>query len=250
MVRSFEVIPAIDILDGRCVRLAQGDFARASVFRERPEDAAVEWEASGATTIHVVDLDGAKAGEPANLQTLAAIRQATRATIQFGGGLRNDDAIAAALEAGADRVVVGTALVTDPEWVARLCQRHGERIVAGIDARDGRVAAAGWLATSALTVAQAVERAHSIGIRWALFTDIARDGMLEGPNLESLKGVVAQAPFDVIASGGVTSIDDLLAIRDTGAAAAIVGRALYAGRIDLRAAILACDATTAEVRSC
>jgi phosphoribosylformimino-5-aminoimidazole carboxamide ribotide isomerase len=233
VVSSFEVIPSIDVLGGKCVRLEQGDYNRSSVFFEQPADAAREWTAAGARTIHVVDLDGAKQGAPVNLDALRAIRAVTGATIQFGGGLRTDEAVGAAIAAGADRVVVGTALLNNPDWVERLCGRFAERVVVGIDARDGRVAVRGWLDVSEVGVAQAIERASRIGVRRALFTDIARDGTLEGPNLVSLREAVALAPFDVIASGGVAELADLVAIAETGAVAAIVGRALYSGRIDL-----------------
>ena len=237
VVTSFEVIPAIDVLGGKCVRLTQGDYDRSTVFYDDPADAAGEWTAAGAKTIHVVDLDGAKEGTPANLDALRAIRAATRATIQFGGGLRNDAAVDLALESGADRVVVGTALLNDPDWVERLCQRLAAYVVAGIDARDGKVAAHGWLTTSDVTIADAIDRANAIGVQRALFTDITKDGTLGGPNLDSLRAAVDQARFAVMASGGVASIGDLDAIAATGAGAAIVGRALYSGRVSLREAI-------------
>jgi phosphoribosylformimino-5-aminoimidazole carboxamide ribotide isomerase len=237
VVASFEVIPAIDVLGGRCVRLTQGDYARSTIFFDDPADAAAAWTEAGARTIHVVDLDGAKAGHPVNLDALRAIRRASSATLHYGGGRRTDDAVDAALDAGADRIVVGTALLNNPDWVEHLSARFAERVVAGIDAKDGRVAVRGWLDVSDVTVADAVERANRIGLRRALFTDIAKDGTLEGPNLASLREAVALARFDVIASGGVATLDDLVAIQATGAAAAIVGRALYTGGVDLRAAI-------------
>ena len=237
VVSGFEVIPAIDVLGGKCVRLTQGDYTRSDVFFEHPADAAAEWTTAGARTIHIVDLDGAKQGAPVNLDSLHAIRAATGATIQFGGGLRTDAAVDAAIEAGADRVVVGTALLNDPTWVERLCRRFADRVVVGIDARDGMVAVRGWLDVSEVSVAQAIERANAIGVRRALFTDIARDGTLEGPNLASLSDAVAGAEFDVIASGGVADLEDLVRVSETGAVAAIVGRALYSGRIDLREAV-------------
>jgi len=236
VVAAFEVIPAIDVLGGKCVRLTQGDYDRSSIFYERPADAAEAWTAAGAATIHVVDLDGAKEGRPVNLAALRAIRSITNAKIHFGGGLRSDGDVDAAIEAGADRVVVGTALLNAPEWVEGLCRRLPDRIVAGIDARDGMVATRGWLEVSEVTVAQAIARANAIGLQRALFTDIAKDGTLEGPNLTSLRDAVALAQFEVIASGGVASLADLEAVAETGAAAAIVGRALYTGRVDLRSA--------------
>jgi phosphoribosylformimino-5-aminoimidazole carboxamide ribotide isomerase len=230
---GFEVIPAIDVRGGKCVRLFQGDYAQETVFADDPAAVAARWTSEGARTIHVVDLDGAAEGKPVNLATLRAIRAITDATIEFGGGLRTDDAVAEAMEAGADRVVVGTALVNQPEWVGELCRRWGERIVAGIDARNGMVATAGWKDISSMTTEQIVDRAGELGLQWALFTDIGRDGTLEGPNVEALRAVVAQAQFRVIASGGVARTQDIAVIQATGAAAVIVGRALYTGAVSL-----------------
>lgn len=234
---GFEIIPAIDLRGGRCVRLTQGDFARETVFSDDPAGVAADWTAAGAGTIHVVDLDGAAAGHPINLDALRAIRAATTARIQYGGGLRDDGAVEAALQAGADRVVLGTALVNDPNWVDALCRRMPDGVVVGIDARDGLVATQGWTARSTLTTDQVVELAGTLGVRRALFTDIGRDGTLEGPNLEALARVVQTASFEVLASGGVASVADVQAVRAVGAAGVILGRALYTGRVDLRAAI-------------
>ncbi|MEA2639763.1 MAG: phosphoribosylformimino-5-aminoimidazole carboxamide ribotide isomerase [Chloroflexota bacterium] len=239
---GFRVVPAIDLRGGRCVRLTQGDYDRETVFADNPAEVAARWTAAGARVIHVVDLDGAASGLPANLPALRAIRAATGVTIQYGGGLRDDATIDQVLEAGADRIVLGTALVTRPDWVASLCTRMGERIVIGIDARDGVVATQGWRDASTLTTRDAIARAAELGVQRALFTDIGRDGMLGGPNLAALREVVAAAPFEVIASGGVATIADLEAIQQTGAAAAIVGRALYTGAVDLGAAIARLEA--------
>ena len=145
---GFEVIPAIDLRGGRCVRLMQGDYARETVYSDDPAATAAAWAEAGAASLHVVDLDGAAAGRPENLEALAAIRRATPATIEYGGGLRDDAAVQAALDAGADRVVLGSALVNDPEWVERLCESLADRVVVGIDTRDGRIATEGWKATS------------------------------------------------------------------------------------------------------
>lgn len=235
---GFDVIPAIDIRDGRCVRLAQGDFERETVWADDPSDTARAWSDAGARVLHVVDLDGAASGEPRSLGALGSIRAATAAMIQYGGGLRTDEAVEAAFAAGADRVVLGTALVIRPGWVGELCSRYGDRIVVGIDARGGRVATGGWLDTTELDVATVVDRANGLGVRRALFTDIERDGMLSGPNLVALRGVVQLARFEVIASGGVASQDDIEAVRVAGAGGVILGQALYTGRIDLRDAVL------------
>jgi phosphoribosylformimino-5-aminoimidazole carboxamide ribotide isomerase len=234
---GFEVVPAIDLRGGRCVRLRQGDYARETVFGDDPGEVAARWSAAGATTIHVVDLDGARVGAPANLDAVKRIRQCSAASLQVGGGLRSDSAVESVLAAGADRVVLGTALVNDPAWVERLCNRIAERLVVGIDARRGMVATQGWRETSPLTTGEVVERANAMGVQRALFTDISRDGTLEGPNLDALRDVVQTATFEVIASGGVSALNDLFAIRSTGAAAAIVGQALYTGAVSLDEAV-------------
>lgn len=234
---GFDVIPAIDLRGGRCVRLMQGDYARETVYSEDPAATARAWADAGARVLHVVDLDGAASGRPANLDTLKSIRAAIRGTIQYGGGLRDDDAVDAALEAGADRVVLGTALVSNPEWVERLAERLHGRIVVGIDSRDGRVATEGWKATTSVTTADLVARANGLGVGWGLFTDIERDGTLGGPNVEALVDIVRAAKFGVLASGGVATIEDVEAVKAAGAAGAIVGRALYTGQLDLQAAL-------------
>ena len=220
----------------RCVRLAQGDFDR-EIWSEDPVAVARRWSDIGAPGLHVVDLDGAATGRPMNLDALRAIRAVTGAWIEYSGGLRDDDAVAEAFDAGANRIVLGTALVSRPEWVAELCGRYGDLVVAGIDARRGDVAVQGWLQTSALSLADVARRAEKIGIRRAIVTDIERDGMLGGPNLDTLRVFLASASFEVIASGGVSSIEDLEAVREVGAVGAIVGQALYAGRIDLAEAL-------------
>jgi phosphoribosylformimino-5-aminoimidazole carboxamide ribotide isomerase len=237
---SFEVIPSIDLRGGRCVRLLQGDYDQETVFSDDPVAVATRWAEAGANTLHIVDLDGAATGAPAHLEVIAAIRRATPMTVHYGGGIRDDETVKRALAAGVDRVVLGTALITRPDWVAALCGRMAEQIVVGIDARNGRVATDGWKQTSSLTTADAVRRANEMGVQRALFTDISQDGTLAGPNLDALRAVVAEAEFQVIASGGVARLEDLDAIATTGATAAILGRALYTGAIDLRAAIARC----------
>jgi len=233
----FEVIPAIDLREGQVVRLTQGDFDRQTVFSDNPAAVAAAWEAAGAATIHVVDLDGAAAGHPINLDAIRSIRQAVRCNLQVGGGLRTDESVRQILESGADRVVIGTALVSQPEWVGRLARELGDRLVVGIDARGGQVATAGWLDTSSYTTEAIVRRANDLGVPRGLFTDIARDGTLEGPNVDALLAAVAVATFDVIASGGIARIEDIDRVRETGAAAVIVGRALYSGAIDPKDAL-------------
>lgn len=234
---TFEVIPAIDLRGGQVVRLTQGNFEQQTIFSDNPAAVAMAWEAAGAMTIHIVDLDGAAAGHPVNLDAVRAIREAVACTLQVGGGLRTDESVNQILDAGADRVVVGTALVSQPEWVGRLVASLGERLVVGIDVRGDRVATAGWIVTSAYTTEAIIRRANELGVRHGLFTDIARDGTLAGPNIEALRRAVQAATFDVMASGGIASLDDIDRVRETGSAAVIVGTALYSGAINPRQAL-------------
>lgn len=234
---SFEVIPAIDLRGGQVVRLTQGNFDQQTIFSDDPAAVAMAWEAAGAMTIHVVDLDGAAVGQPVNVDAVRAIRRAVGCTLQVGGGLRTDEAVHDLLDVGVDRVVVGTALVSQPEWVSRLVASLGERLVVGIDVRGNRVATAGWIETSSYTTEAIIRRANELGVRLGLFTDIGRDGTLAGPNLEALRCAVQTATFAVIASGGIACLEDIDRVRETGSAAVIVGRALYSGAIDPRAAL-------------
>ena len=234
----FEVIPAIDLKDGRCVRLIQGDFARATVFGHDPVAIARAWAAAGATRVHVVDLDGARDGRPVQLDVVRAIAGSVAVPVQLGGGLRAADDVDAAFAAGVDRVVLGTAALEDAALLDRSIERYEDRIAVGIDARDGRVAVRGWLDVSdhdALDFARALE---ARGVRTIITTNIARDGMLVGPDAAGVAEMVRAVPtVDVIASGGVGTLVDLVELRRTGARAAIVGKALYTGAVDLAEAV-------------
>lgn len=231
------IYPAIDLRDGRCVRLVEGDFSRETVFDADPAAAARRWADAGAEWLHVVDLDGAVAGQPVNLPAIAAIRAAVDIPIQLGGGLRLLANLEDAFAAGISRTILGTVALQDPELVAAAVARWGDAIAVGLDARDGKLATRGWLDQSdalAVDVAQALARA---GVQHFIFTDIRRDGTLSGPNLESLADLIATIDANVIASGGVGTLADIEAAREVGAAGAIVGRALYDGRVDLAEAI-------------
>ena len=236
----FEVVPAIDLEAGRCVRLAQGDFARATVFDEDPVAVARRWVAAGATRIHVVDLDGARAGRPVQHEVVRTITGAVEAPVQLGGGLRTAADLEAAFAAGVDRAVLGTAALEDTALLDAAIERYEEHLAVGIDARDGRVAVRGWLDVSdqdALTFARALA---GRGVRTIITTNIARDGMLGGPDVAGVAAMVEAVPgVEVVASGGVGSLADLVELSRTGARAAIVGKALYTGAVDLRAAIAA-----------
>ena len=224
--------PAIDIRGGQAVRLLQGDYERETAYDADPVDAARRWTAEGAQFLHVVDLDGAKAGEPRNLETVRRIAAAAECPVQVGGGLRNSDAVDAVLGAGAERVVIGTAALRDPEFLAEALERHGERVVVSVDARGGEVSLSGWLEASGKDVVETVVELSERGVSRFLCTEIDVDGTMEGPALRELARVAAATPARVIASGGVGDLADLQALALAGSLApnlegAIVGRALY-----------------------
>lgn len=238
---TFEIIPAIDIKDGRCVRLYQGDYDQVTIFDHDPVAVARKWESLGARRIHVVDLDGAKAGRPVNAQIVYAIVRAVQVPIQLGGGLRDQAAIESALGLGVDRVILGTVALRDPLLIERLAQEHDGKIVVGVDARDGWVAVQGWTETSHLKADELVRRVGALGVQHVIYTDIGRDGTLEGPNIDEVAEMVRVGGPSIIASGGIGALDDLTALASTGAEGAIVGRALYTGAFDLPQAIAAID---------
>jgi phosphoribosylformimino-5-aminoimidazole carboxamide ribotide isomerase len=233
------VIPAIDLQGGRCVRLYQGDMHQATVYSDDPVAVARQWEKAGAQWLHVVDLDGAKEGRPVHLNVVQSIARSTGLRVQASGGLRRLDDIHAVLACGARRVVLGTVAVTQPEVVQRACRELGEAVVVGLDARDGRIATHGWTAQSEISVTELAQRMVEAGVRRFVFTDIRRDGTLTEPNYAALGELVRSVPVPVIASGGVAQLEHLLRLRDLGVEGAIVGKALYTGRLNLAAAIAA-----------
>jgi phosphoribosylformimino-5-aminoimidazole carboxamide ribotide isomerase len=232
--------PAIDIRGGKAVRLLQGDYARETTYDADPVDAAKRWADEGAEFLHVVDLDGAKAGEPQNLESVRRIAAAVGCPIQVGGGLRDETSVAAVLEAGAERVVIGTAALRDPEFLAAAVETHGERVVVSVDARDGKVALAGWIEASDVDVAAAVGELGERGVSRFLCTAIEVDGTMEGPALSELDRIAASTTAQVIASGGVGDISHLESLTQLDAPnveGAIVGRALYENRFTVSQAI-------------
>lgn len=237
-----ELIPAIDILDGKCVRLYQGDYARSQVFSDRPVAVARQWVEQGATRLHLVDLDGAKAGKPVNQQAIAEIVQAVSVPVQVGGGLRDLDSVSQLLNLGVERAILGTVAVEQPQLVQQLCQAFPGRIVVGIDARNGKVATRGWMETSSVEATELAQQVAAFGVAAIIYTDIQRDGTLSGPNLDALRSVACAVEIPVIASGGISSITDLLsllALAPLGVQGAILGRALYTGAISLSEALQA-----------
>jgi phosphoribosylformimino-5-aminoimidazole carboxamide ribotide isomerase len=237
-----DIIPAIDLLQGQCVRLYQGDYAQSQVFATDPVAVAQNWAQQGAQWLHLVDLDGAKTGEPVNLPTIAKIVAAVDIPVQVGGGLRSQERIAEFLAMGVQRVIVGTVAIENPALVSQLCQAYPGQIVVGIDARDGKVATHGWLETSTVSAVTLGEQAAANGAAAIVYTDIQRDGTLQGPNLPMLREMANAVSIPVIASGGVSALTDLLSLlslEPLGVTSVIVGKALYTGNIDLPEALRA-----------
>ena len=237
-----DVIPAIDLLEGRCVRLYQGDYAQSQVFNDNPVEVAKQWADQGATRIHVVDLDGAKVGQPVNNKAIEAIVGAVSVPVQVGGGLRDRTGVTKMLDAGVQQVILGTAAVEEPTIVESLCAEFPGKIIVGIDARKGWVATHGWLETSEVMATDLAQQMSKLGVAAIIYTDILRDGTLIGPNLDALRELAASISIPIIASGGVSSMTDLLsllALEPSGVSGVIVGRAIYTGDISLREAVQA-----------
>lgn len=241
------IYPAIDIRGGRCVRLRQGDPNQETVFGTDPVEMARRWVAEGAQALHVVDLDGAFTGVPQHLELLGRICRAAGVPVQFGGGVRSLETLAAAFEAGAERVVIGTKAL-EGDFLARAAERFGAGVIAGLDCRDGRVALHGWQQETPVRAVEAVQQLRAAGVQEVVYTDIAKDGMLEGPNIAGIVELLATG-IRVVASGGVTTVDDLLrlqALEGRGVTGAIVGKALYTGSIRLPEALAALARARAE----
>jgi phosphoribosylformimino-5-aminoimidazole carboxamide ribotide isomerase len=235
------VIPAIDLKDGRCVRLRQGDMAAETVYADDVPAVARRWQEGGAGLIHLVDLNGAVDGEPRNLPQIEAIMKTVKVKVQVGGGIRSIETVRRYLNAGVSRVVLGTAAITDRAFLEAACREYPRRILLGLDARDGKVAVKGWTAVSDTRAIDLLKELSGLAIGAVIYTDISRDGMLSGPNIPALKEVVEQSAFPVIASGGISRVEDLLAVHALGSRVegAIVGKALYDGKLDYAAAVKA-----------
>ncbi|MCZ6701253.1 MAG: 1-(5-phosphoribosyl)-5-[(5-phosphoribosylamino)methylideneamino]imidazole-4-carboxamide isomerase [bacterium] len=234
--------PAIDIQGGRCVRLFQGRMEEATVYGDDPAAMARRWVDEGAGALHVVDLDGARNGRPQNVDEVLAIRSAVAVPIQVGGGLRSHEAAAAYLEAGIERVVLGTRAAVDADFLAELCAAHPGRVAVGIDARDGLVALKGWTEIIPLEADELARRVENIGASAIIYTDIARDGTLTGPNVEAVAAVARGVALPVIASGGVATVEDLRSLKALaadGVEGVIVGKALYEGTVSVAEALSA-----------
>jgi phosphoribosylformimino-5-aminoimidazole carboxamide ribotide isomerase len=236
------LFPAIDIRDGKAVRLIQGDYEQEKRYDDDPVVAARRWVGGGARWLHVVDLDGARAGEPINLEYVRRIVAAVNVPVQLGGGLRDSKKVEEAISSGAERIVLGTAAVRDPEMAQAIAAVHGDRVVASVDARSGRVAAEGWTEESELGATEVIAELTRRGIRRFVYTPVEVDGLMEGPDLDSLREVAQATDGEVIYSGGIGSLDDLRALAGLGldnVEGVIVGRALYEGRFTVAEALIA-----------
>ena len=235
-----EVIPAIDLKDGRCVRLFQGDFAQETVFSDDPLAMAKFWQDQGGHRLHLVDLDGAIQGKPIHLEVITSIVRELDIPVQVGGGIRDLATAGTWLNAGVDRVVIGTAAVSNPDMVSEVCQKHGsEQVVVSVDAKDGLVALRGWKETSSVTVLELANQMADLGVVRLLYTDISRDGALTGPDLATNARLAEETGLAVQASGGVASVEHIKELLPTGVEGVIVGMALYTGTVNLAEAVAA-----------
>ena len=235
---AVEVIPAIDLIDGRCVRLYQGDYSLQTTYDDDPAGVAKRWENLGARRIHVVDLDGARAVEPQNLDVVRSIADAVSVPVQMGGGVRTIESVQEVLDSGVDRVMLGTVAVRDPDIVTSACERFGsDAVVVAIDSRDGKVAVSGWTDGSETSATDLLRLMMDAGVRTFLCTDILRDGTLAGPDYDLMRSLVVIAGAGVIAAGGISTLDHLRDLAYIGVGGAVIGRALYTGDIDLAEAV-------------
>jgi phosphoribosylformimino-5-aminoimidazole carboxamide ribotide isomerase len=237
---SFIIYPAIDIRGGKCVRLFQGDYAQETVYGDSPLEMAKQWVDQGAAWLHLVDLDGAKDGKPVNGALLKQIAQSVAIPVQVGGGIRTEEQVADYLEAGVSRVILGTAAIEDREFARRVLKRYGKQIAIGLDCRNGYVATRGWLSTTEVKAEELARELGEYGAETFIYTDIARDGTLTGPNVDEIVSLAQSTGKQVIASGGVSELNDLLTLArytSDGVVGAIVGKALYTGAFSLDQAL-------------
>ena len=232
-----ELFPAIDLIGGCAVRLVKGDYAQKTVYSENPAEVAKSFAAAGAKYLHVVDLEGAKDGGTPNLETIKNIVENGGLLVEVGGGIRSEEVIRKYLDAGVFRVILGTAAVQNPVFLEEMVQKYGEKIAVGVDIKDGMVAIKGWTEVSAESCFDFCEKLQKIGVKTIICTDISKDGLLSGTNLELYKELSEKFSVDIVASGGVTTLDDVKKLADMGMYGAILGKALYTGNIDLKAAV-------------
>jgi phosphoribosylformimino-5-aminoimidazole carboxamide ribotide isomerase len=234
-----EIWPAIDLRGGKCVRLKQGDYDRETVFADDPPAMARHWVDEGAECLHLVDLDGARQRAPGNLASIMAILRAVHVPCELGGGIRSEEAIRDLLDLGLARLVIGTLALREPDWFRRMCREYPGKLVLGLDARDGRVATDGWLQTSEVPATELARQFDGEPLAAIVYTDIATDGMMAGPNVAAMAAMQAAVRLPVVASGGVTTVDDVARLAAAGLSGCIIGRALYEGKIRLPDALRA-----------
>ena len=231
------LFPAIDLVGGKAVRLVKGDYAQMTVYSDDPAGVAAGFKAAGATHLHLVDLEGARDGNTPNIDTVRSIIKRTDLFTEIGGGIRNEETVKTYLDAGAGRVILGTAALNDPEFLDRMLDKYKERIAVGVDFRDGFVAVKGWRELSSVTCFDFCESLEKRGVKTVICTDISKDGLLGGTNIELYREMVKRFSMDLTASGGVSSLDDVRRLRDMGIYGAILGKALYTGMLDLKEAV-------------
>jgi phosphoribosylformimino-5-aminoimidazole carboxamide ribotide isomerase len=244
------IIPAIDLLKGSCVRLVQGDYERETVYDRDPVAVASKWESMRARRLHLVDLDGAKEGKPCNMSVVKRILKTISIPVEIGGGIRDLQTIDAYIKAGVQWVILGSVAVEKPSLVREACEAYPGRIIVGIDARDGRVATRGWLDQSEIYAVDLAKQMGELGVAEIIYTDIARDGMLTGPNLTALEDLARASGLSIIASGGVSSLTDLFALKTLeplGVSGVIVGKAIYDGRLALDEAVARIEGMNSDV---
>lgn len=234
-----QIWPAIDLRGGKCVRLKQGDYRQETVFADDPAAMARHWVDQGAECLHLVDLDGAKDGRPGNLPSIAAILKAVSIPCELGGGIRSESSICDLLELGLSRLVIGTLALKQPDWFREMCRKYPGKLVLGIDAREGRVATDGWLEVSSVSAVDLAKQFDGEPVAAIIYTDIATDGMMAGPNVAAMAEMQRAVGVPVVASGGVTSINDVAQLAEAGLSGCIIGRALYEGTVHLPDAIRA-----------
>jgi len=232
-----EIIPAIDIRGGKCVRLYQGDYSRQTTFADNPAEVALHWESTGARWLHVVDLDGAATGEPRNTGVVRSILSRSVLLVEVGGGIRKEEVAEKLVRSGVSRIVLGTAAIEEPELVEKLSRRFGQIIVVGLDARDGKIAIHGWRKDTVVDVLDLAKEMTEIGVQRFIYTDVRRDGTLTEPNFDAVERLRDRLDASLVASGGIARLEHLRRLGELGVEGAIIGKALYTGDIDLREAI-------------
>ena len=235
-----DVLPAIDLIDGKCVRLIQGEYDRQITYKDDPVAQAGEFAEAGSSWLHIVDLDGAKAGRPVNTAAVKSIIDADLGlTVELGGGIRDEAGIEQMLEIGVDRLIIGTKAISDFEWFAEMTNKFPGKLAFGLDARGSKVSVAGWTEDVQQSVSDFAIKAAELPVAAIIYTDITRDGMLSGPNLDRTKSLVDMVDVPIVAAGGVTKVEDVMKLKEIGVSGAIIGRALYEGALDLKDAIAA-----------